>query len=291
MTGKLRDALTKEVETRAKLNALAADAQESDRNEAQKTLDAASLEVREALKAEPIDPLVTDPGDGDAEERERQKLTKDARVGDFVAGFLDGGPVEGASAECRSAFGLTGYEIPLPLFEPRRGRQVAETRAATAAPSDTPTEASPVQPYIYSRGVAAFLGVDLVSVGSGAHTFPALTTGTPSGMKTKGSAADETAAVIAADAQTAKRCTGAFRVRYEDLAVFPEMEDALRRDIPNSLAQTVDKQLVNGSGSGGQLASLRSQLTAATAETTRETFVTHIAKVAALVDGRYAGSL
>ena len=287
MTGKLRDALATEIETRAKWNALAADAQESDRHEAQKALDAASLEVRSALKDEPIAPLVAD-DPTDPETRERLTLTKKARAGDVVAALVEGTPVEGATAECRSAYGMTGYEIPHILFEPRRP---VETRAATPAPTDVPAEASPTQPWIYSRGLASFLGVDLVPVANGAHIFGALSTPTPSGMKVKGSAADETAAAFTADPQKAKRGTGSFRVRYEDLAVFPEMEDVLRQDIPRSLANVVDQQVVSGSGSGGQLASLVSQLTAATIESTRDTLVTHITKAAGLIDGRYAGEL
>ena len=242
MTGKLRDALDKEISTRAKWNALAADAQESDRTDAQKALDAASLEVRSALKAEPVEPLVAD-DPTDPETRERLIITKKARAGDVVAALVEGTPVEGATAECRSAFGMTGYEIPHVLFEPRGGRPV-ETRGATPAPTDVPAEASPTQPWIYSRGLASFLGVDLVPVANGAHIFPALTTGTPAGMKTKGSAADETAAAFTADAQKPKRATGSFRVRYEDLAVFPQMEDVLRQDIPRSLANVVDQQVV-----------------------------------------------
>ena len=287
MTGILRDALTKEIECREKVNALATNAPDVDRSAATKALDDASIETRAALKAEPIEPLVAD-DPTDPETRERLILTKKARVCDIVSAFVEGTPVEGATAECRSAFGMTGYEIPHVLFEPRRP---VETRAATPAPTDVPAEASPTQPLIYSRGLSSFLGVDLVPVANGAHIFPALTTGTPAGMKTKGSAADETATAFTADAQKPKRATGSFRVRYEDLAVFPQMEDVLRLDIPRSLANVVDQQVVAGSGSGGQLASLVSQLTAATVEATRDTLVTHIQKVAGLIDGRYAGEL
>ena len=155
MTGKLRDALATEIECRGKLNALATDAPEADRTSATKALDAASIETRAALKAEPIEPLVAD-DPTDPETRERHALTKKARVGDFVAAFIEGRQIEGATAECRSAFGLTGFEIPPVLFEPRGGRPV-ETRAATPAPTDVPVEASPTQPYHYSRGLASFL--------------------------------------------------------------------------------------------------------------------------------------
>ena len=250
-------------------------------------MDAASLELRSALKDEPIDPIADDP---DPETRERRHITEKARVHDFVAAAAEGTAVTGASAECRDAYGLSGNVVPYPVFEPIGGRPV-ETRAATPAPTDGPVAASPTQPFIYGRTHSSWLGVDMVPVSDGAHVFPSLSTATPSGMKTKGSSADETAAAFTADAKKPKRATGSARFRYEDLSVFPEMEVVLRADIPRSLANTVDQQIVAGSGSGGQLASLVSQLTAATAETTRETLVRHVAKAAELVDGTYASEL
>ena len=247
---------------------------------------ACETEYREALASEDdarAHPTV------DAETRERLELRSRARVGDVLAAFVDGGAVEGASGEYRSAMGLSGYEIPLDLFVPLAGRP--ETRAVTEAPSDSPVDVSPTQPYIYSRGQAAYLGVDIVTVGPGAHAFPALTTGTPSSPKAKGAAADATAAGITASAKTAKRITGAFEVAYEDVAIFPQLEDALRRDIPLAVGHNVDVQIVNGDGSAPNLASLRSQLDAATVETTKETFGSYAAKAAALIDGRYSTAL
>ena len=104
-------------------------------------------------------------------------------------------------------------------------------------------------------------------------------------------AADAAAAVITASANTARRITGAFEIAYEDLSIFPQLEDALRRDIPMSVSNNIDVQIVNGDGSAPNLVSLRSQITAATAETTTETYGTYAEKAAALIDGRYASEL
>ena len=139
-------------------------------------------------------------------------------------------------------------------FEPLGGR--VEHRAVSGAPTTTPIEASPVQPYIYAQGALAFLGVDLVTVGSGAHMFPALTTPTVTAAKAKSGAADETAAAFTAAPLTPRRVTGSFRVTLEDVAVFPQLEDALRRDLPKSLAHRVNVQVINGNGTSPQLKSL-----------------------------------
>lgn len=282
-------------EIREKLNELLGiDARTDDQNTemAALTTEAQKLEpeLRAAIVVEGSEAAAADADAPDAETRERQRVTAKARVGDFIKAFLDNAVLDGASAECRSAFGLTGYEIPLPLFEPRGGRP-REVRAATPSPTATPVEESPVQPYVYARGHAAFLGIDLVSVGPGAHSFPALTTPTPSGPKAAGDNADETAAAFTAASQKAKRVTGSFRVRMEDLATFPQMEDALRRDAPLSLADRVDKQVVAGNNTAPNLNGLSAQLTAVDDEDTVDTFALMAQKAAALIDGRYAAVL
>ena len=281
-------------ERREKLNDLNAVAEPT---EAQKTEELSLLATQKTTESEYRSALtdeaeaVTHPRDVaiDTETRERLELRSNARVGDFVAAFVEGRSLDGTSAEYRAAHGMTGYELPLDLFEPDAAR--VETRAVTAAPTDTPVQASPVQPYVYAQGAAAFLGVDLVTVGSDAHMFPALTTATPTAAKAKSGAADETAAVFTAAALTPRRVTGSFRITLEDVAVFPQLEDALRRGLPRSLAHRVNAQVVSGSGSSPQVKSLRSQITAAEDETTTETFQRYLTKSASYVDGRFAGTL
>ena len=272
------------------LNAVAepTDAQKTEERDLLASQKTTETEYRDALTAE-ADEATHPTAPDDTETRERRELRSKARVGDYLAAFIEGRGVDGATAEYRSAAGMAGYEIPVELFEPLAGR--VEHRAVTGAPTDTPVQASPVQPYIYAQGAAAFLGVDLVTVGSGAHMFPALTTATPTAAKAKSGAADETAAAFTATPLTPRRVTGSFRITLEDLAVFPQLEDALRRDLPRSLAHRVNAQVVNGSGSAPQLKSLRSQITAAENETTTETFQTFLTKSASYVDGRFAGTL
>ena len=196
----------------------------------------AALEI-EALEERKPSANGTSP---DPEERERRAVLGKARLGNAIRAVIDGRPLQGAEAEVRSAFGLAGdHEVPHELFEPR---------AATPAPTTTPINEQPVQPYLYKETVAGYLGIDMHQAGSGTPSFPVLSTGTPAGMKAKGAAADETAGAFTVVSSTPKRITGAFRVRVEDMAVFPQLEDSLRRDIPQSLANAVEEQLLNGDG-------------------------------------------
>ena len=222
----------------------------------------------------------------DSETLEKQALLQKASVGDFVKALLDHKPVAGASAEARAAFGCTNeFEIPLELFEK------AVTPAPAPAPGDRPVTVAPVQPYVYQRTVAGYLGVDMPSVSGGEQAYPVLTTNTPAGPKAKDAAADSTAAGITVHKAEAKRLAGSYVVRVEDMAMFPQLEGALRQDIPRSIASTLDQQLLAGSGSGAQLASLFSILGNPTANQVVETFATFISTITGNIDGLHAYQL
>ena len=223
----------------------------------------------------------------DPEERERQEILGKARLGNAICAVIDGKPLTGAESELRSAFSLSGdHEIPHELFEPR------EARAATDAPATgTQVNEMPVQPFIYREGVAGFLGIDMPQVGGGTASHPVLTTGTPAGMKGKGAAADETEAAFTISTSTPKRVTGSFRVRVEDMALFPQLEDSLRRDIPMSLSNAVEEQILNGDGSAPNITGLLERLGDPTATGTKDTPGSYVSTVAGSLDGVHGYTL
>ena len=249
------------------------------------SLEVESLESEEAEKRDAQAGIVQDP-----EERERQDILGKARLGNAIRAVIDGRPLQGAENELRSAYGLSGdHEIPHELFEPREAK---EKRAATGAPATgTQVNEQPVQPFIYRESIAGFLGIDMPQVGGGTASHPVLTTGTPAGMKAKGAAADETEAAFTISTSTPKRITGSFRVRVEDMALFPQLEDSLRRDIPMSLANAVEEQILNGSGSAPNITGLLERLTDPTATGAKDTPGTYVSTVAGSLDGVHGYTL
>ena len=222
----------------------------------------------------------------DAESLEKRELLRRAKVADFVKACIEHVPVTGASKEAAQACGMTGeHEVPLELFEPEK------TKAVTPAPSDKPVVQRPVQPYIYQRTVAGYLGIDMPSVPGGIAAYPTLMSNTPASMKAKDGAADSTAAAVSVLKSECKRLTGQYVVRVEDMSMFPELEPALRRDIPRSLADTLDNQLLAGSGTSPELKSLFSQLADPTADTAVETFASFISTITGELDGVHAYEL
>ena len=245
----------------------------------------AALEV-ETLESEQAEKS-TNGTNPDPEERERQEILGKARLGNAIQAVIEGRPLQGAESELRSAYRLSGdHEIPHELFEPR------EARAATDAPATgTQVNEQPVQPFIYKEGVAGFLGIDMPQVGGGTASHPVLTTGTPAGMKEKGAAADETAAAFTISTSTPKRVTGSFRVRVEDMALFPQLEDSLRRDIPMSLSNAVEEQILNGDGVAPNINGLLQRLTDPTAASTKDTPGSYVSTVAGSLDGIHGYTL
>ena len=248
----------------------------------------ASLEV-ETLEGEQAEKS-TNGTNPDPEERERQEILGKARLGNALRAVMDGRPLQGAENELRSAYGLSGdHEIPHELFEPREAK---DQRAATDAPATgTQVNEQPVQPFIYKEGVAGFLGIDMPQVGGGTASHPVLTTGTPAGMKEKGGAADETAAAFTISSSTPKRVTGSFRVRVEDMAIFPQLEDSLRRDIPMSLSNAVEEQILNGDGSAPNITGLLERLTDPDEAMEKHTPGTYVSTIAGSLDGVHGYTL
>ena len=218
----------------------------------------------------------------DAEERERRELRSRARVSDFVVGAVTERPVTGASAEFADALGVAGY-MPFDLLND------AEERAVTPGPSaESVTVTRPTIPAAFARTDAAALGVSMPLVPGGESHFVNLTTAPPAGFKAKDADADSTAAAFSLTKRTPGRITGQFVVRLEDMALLPSMETDLRRGIASRMADSLDKEVIDGDGSAPNLSGLFNQATDVTADTEIETFAKAVARYAALVEGTHA---
>lgn len=223
----------------------------------------------------------------DAETRERRELRGKARVGDYLAAALTGRGVTGASGEYADAVGTPGL-MPLELLEDRE----REDRAVTPGPSsETVTTTRPTVPFAFARTDAAALGIAMPMVASGESHHPALTTAPPAGPKAKDAAADSTAAAFTLSKRTPGRITGQFVVRVEDLALFPAMENDLRRAIGSAMADNLDEQVIEGDGTGANLDGLFKIATDVAAAAAKETYPSAVARWAALVDGIHAHSM
>ena len=232
---------------------------------------------------------------GDAEAGERRELRSKARVSDFLTAALTGRPVTGASGEYADAEGLSG-RMPLELLNAPGAAFIdvarfpeVEKRAVTPGPdSGTVTTTRPTVPYAFARTDAAALGIAMPMVSPGEAHYPALTTEPPAGPKAEDAAAAQTASAFTLTKRDPKRITGQFLIRLEDLALMPSMEEDLRRGIASAMADSLDGQVIGGSGAGANLDGLFNQATDVAVDGTTETFGTAIERFAGVVDGKHA---
>ena len=241
-------------------------------------------ELRAALAAEPA-PEIRIVQAGDAETRERRRIAGQTGIAEYLAAAAGGRAVSGAALEYAAAckVGDVG-RIPLDLFRDRQ----PETRAVTSGPAvDAPPQ--PRVPYVFERAAAVALGVMMPTVPPGQVQIPKVTTPPPAGTLAKDASAPATAAVVGLDTRSPVRVAGQFEVRVEDLAVWPQLEDALSESIRGALSNQLDEETFNAPAGG--LNGLFTQASDVAAASAVETFATGVARFAELVDGRYAYSL
>ena len=228
--------------------------------------------------------------DGDGEDRERSELRSRSRLAKYVSAALDGLPVQGAEAELSAAAGCPGA-VPLELFETRR--EATEHRAVTPAPATTDENLAPIVPAIFDRSAAAWLGIEMPMVATGDAGFPVLSTSVTGGPVAKSAEAAETAGAFTVTMAQPRRISGAFKFTVEDAARLSGMENALRQNIGSVLSDELDKQAINGSGTGdGTLNGLLNILTDPAAPAANaESFARYVAAAASHVDGLFAVDL
>ena len=243
-----------------------------------------SPELRAALSAAPAPDVRIVPA-GDMETRERVGLAGRTGLAEFLKAAAGGAAVTGAAAEYAAACKVpdTG-RIPLALFRDRQ----PEVRAITGGPNVV-APPQPTVPYVFARSAAAALGVMMPTVPPGQIQIPRVTTAPPAGVLAKDASASSTAAAVTLDTRLPVRVAGAFEVRVEDLAVWPQLEDALSESIRGALSDRLDEETFNGAAGG--LNGLFTQAANVNAAGNVETFATGVSRFAALVDGRYAYSL
>ena len=242
-------------------------------------------EYRAALTAEDVPTGEAAPTAEDAETRERRALARDARVGAFIASAVSGKPIDGRERELSDAYKCNGM-LPIAAFEHDRPPR-PETRAVTPGVTAM-QQAAPTAPFVFERSAAASLGFQFPTVGAGQQNYPVLTTGAPAGSLDKSAAALATAGAFRLDTRLPKRIAGQFVIRVEDMAVFPDMERALRESLMDASSNALDEGIFNGDNANGELHGLFMQAADVAIAGATETFPTGVSRFAALVDGQYA---
>jgi len=171
-----------------------------------------------------------------------------------VALFLDEGrALDGATAEVvqelRSRGGYQGIPVPWRALERRSGETVA-----SGVPS--PTMTAPIIDRLFPSSVAARMGAQMITIDQGTNEYPITSSSVAAGW-----AASETGAVAGPTVYSTANRTLApnstlgitmTMTRKTLKQAGPAIEDAVRRDMNNAIAQKLDAAVFLGAGSSGE---------------------------------------
>ena len=227
-----------------------------------------------ASDPEPVETRHSDSPEG----RELRLLIGRADCGAIYTAALEHRATDGATRELQEHYGLGPNQVPLGMLE---------HRAVTPAPANVGTDQQPIIPYVFPMAAAAFLGIDTPTVGVGEAVFPVLTKKLTVHTPTENADADETTGAFAADVLAPSRIQAAFFYSREDRARFAGMDEALRMNLADGLADGLDRQILVGTN--GLLTGTNLADHDAAAVTTFAQYKAHLAY--ARVDGRYAAGV
>ena len=222
--------------------------------------------------------------DDDKKGQELAELRSGVSLGKYLSAIADGRSPDGKEAELQKELGMGSNMIPHDAIEVRQASPVIEKRAVTPSPSDVGAIQHPIIPPVYAAGTAAFLGIQMPSVGVGESNYTVLSTGATPGTPAKDGEQAESDGVFSPFVMSPRRVQASFIFRREDAAVLAGMEESLRANLSGALTEALDEQVISA-GAG----LLGTGLTAPDNPGDQATFTDYVSEMVGLrVDGRYA---
>ena len=215
---------------------------------------------------------------GDQSDRELRALVTDASMGAIFHAALEHRATDGREAELQQHFGLAANQVPIVMLE---------HRAVTPAPANVGQTQAEIVPGVFPQSCAAFLGVDVPTVGVGEAVFPVLTQNATVHTPAENADAAETTGAFTAEVLSPSRLQASFFYSREDRARFRGMDEALRMNLSEALSDKLDAEIL--SGTNGLLAGTNLANNNVNAITSYADYVSDFAY--SRVDGTYASGV
>ena len=220
---------------------------------------------------------LTDQSQSGAADPQLESLIRRADLGEIVNAVMDNRATTGAAAELQADRGLAANQVPLAMFQ---------ARALTAAPGNVGVNEQPIIPGVFPTSVAAFLGVDMPTVGVGEAVFPVITTNAAVEALAESAEGTETDGTFSGDKLAPGRLQASFRYSAEDRARFAGMDQSLRDNLSMALSDALDKRVI--AGAEGLLTGVKLANNNVNAVTTFANYISNLAM--GRVDGTYAST-
>ena len=154
---------------------------------------------------------------------------------------------DGQTAELQQHLRLSANQVPIALLRDME-RQPLEVRAVMPAPANVAQNQSEIIAAVFPASCAAFLGIDQPTVGTGESVYPVLSTSASVHTPAENAAAAETTGSFSADVLSPARLQASFFYSREDRARFMGMDSALRMNLSDALSDSLDRQILIGTG-------------------------------------------
>ena len=206
----------------------------------------------------------------------------------WLLNILNGKTPTGAIAEYRQELKLEDDEIDLNLLLDFN----SEDRADVATPGvNAKTNAAAITPRVFKPTVLSALGISSELVSPAEMKYPVLTGGTTTAMTADDIARESTAGSFSVVALEPLQARGRTTMRTRQLAIFPQFEAALRRDLGRQIDDVVSDQIINGTGTAPQVQGLSAALPAVSTPTGNPAnFANFVSLLVEMIDGIYATS-
>ena len=180
---------------------------------------------------------------------EMRALIGRCNVGRILDCVVENRAVDGADSELQQHYKMGSHQIPLALL---RGGGSPEVRTSgfTPAPSNVQGNQQPIIPAVFPQSCAEFIGVDMPTVPVGDSIFPVLSTSVAPGTPAKNANQATSEAAFSAEKLSPGRIQVAFFYSREDRASFAQMDEALRMNLSDALADKLDSEILAGAAGG-----------------------------------------
>ena len=256
-----------------------------------KEMSTLQLEKRAAIMLDGQSPTSVLVENQNAEQREVMGLLKRSSLGAFLSEAAHQLPITaGAENELRSA--LLGNEnnrpghVPIEmLIAPDKLETRADAITSVAAAALADGSQAPILPRVFTRTIAAQMGVDMPMVPVGAANYPIMTGGATASQVAVETRVDSDAATFTGHDLSPLRLSARYRFAIEDTAKLPNFEAALRMDLDSVISDQMDHQIINGNGTAPNVRGFVHELTTVTNPTAVTTWAQHLKDFTDQVDG------
>ena len=224
----------------------------------------------------------------DSEQRELDAIYQRASVLRFIHPLSQGRRVDGAEHELQAALNVSEEQMPIDMLlppDPDPEHQRADAATTVAATARDFGRQATILDRVFTRTVAARLGVRMAMVPPGESNYPVMLTGTTAAMRNIGTMQDAVAATFQGFSLSPIRLHARYLFENIDQYRLRGYEEQLRADIRAVMSDAMDDQIVNGDGTAPEVSGFLNELTSPADPTAVTTWAQYYKAFSDQIDG------